>query len=75
LFMTEEFVFLWLSVPPQDLTDFSLMTRQERMVIHVEAQMTIEALVRAALEHGMVPKVVPPFRDGTVGGAVRSGHD
>jgi hypothetical protein len=47
--------------------------------MHVEPMMTMEDLVRAALAHGMVPKVVAPFRDVTVGGAVRldqaSRHD
>jgi hypothetical protein len=31
----------------------------------------MEQLVRAALAHGMVPKVVAPYRHSTVGGAVR----
>jgi hypothetical protein len=39
-------------------------------VIHVEPSVTMEQLVRAALAHGMVPKVVPPYRHATVGGAV-----
>lgn len=38
--------------------------------MHVEPMLSMEGLVRAALKHGMVPKVVAPFRDVTVGGAV-----
>lgn len=43
---------------------------QEKRVIHVEAMVTAEELVNAALAHGLVPKVVPTFRHVTVGGAV-----
>jgi len=42
-----------------------------RRVIHAEAGVTMETLVRAAREHGLVPKVVAPFRKATVGGSVR----
>ena len=40
-------------------------------MIHVEPGVTMEQLVRAALAHGMVPKVAAPYRHATVGGAVR----
>jgi len=42
----------------------------ERKVIHAEAGVTMETLVRTAREYGLVPKVVAPFRKATVGGAV-----
>ena len=43
---------------------------RERRIIHAEAGVTMEALVRTAREYGLVPKVVAPFRKATVGGAV-----
>jgi len=42
----------------------------ERGIIHAEPMVSMETLVRVALAHGMVPKVVPPFKRITVGGAV-----
>lgn len=39
-------------------------------VAHVEAQVTMEALVRATMRYGLIPKVVPAYRKITIGGAV-----
>jgi FAD/FMN-containing dehydrogenase len=46
----------------------------ERRIIHAEAGVTMETLVRTAREYGLVPKVVAPFRKATVGGAVSAAH-
>jgi delta24-sterol reductase len=50
-----------------------LSISSDHATITAEPGVTMEALVAAALPHGLMPKVVPEFRRITVGGAIMGG--
>ena len=56
-----------------DLAGFSSVLEVRDSSVVVEPMCTMEELVRATLVHGLLPKVVPEFKDITVGGAIMGG--
>lgn len=56
----------------RQLCDIIQIDSEKRIAI-VEPRVTMEQLVKATLAHGLIPPVVPEFKDITVGGAVMGG--
>ena len=55
-----------------ELNSIIQIDREKRIAI-VEPRVTMERLVRATLAHGLIPPVVPEFKEITVGGAIMGG--
>ncbi|MBS0629685.1 MAG: FAD-binding oxidoreductase [Verrucomicrobia bacterium] len=61
--------------PQLDLSDLNSIIQidQEKQIAIVEPRVSMDKLVKATLAYGLIPPVVPEFKEITVGGAIMGG--